>query len=102
MRIMERLIQKVDRSSWAKKIALEKRYEPVEARLGYPPSRRYRAHIGRRLRGFRSERDERRRKIGRHDRPRRGRRLAVPHMTRRATAGAITVDECHERFARSV
>ena len=46
MRIMERLIQKVDRTSWAKKIAIEKRYEVVEARLGYPPSRRYRAHIG--------------------------------------------------------
>ena len=46
MRIMERLIQKVDRSSWAKKIAMEKRYEVVEARLGYPPSRRYRADIG--------------------------------------------------------
>lgn len=46
MRIMERLIQKVDRKSWAKKIAIEKRYEPVEARLGFPPSRRYRAYIG--------------------------------------------------------
>jgi len=29
MKIMERLIQKVDRTSWAKKIAIEKRYEPV-------------------------------------------------------------------------
>ena len=46
MKIMERLIQKVDRSQWAKKIAIEKRYEPVEARLGFPPSRRYRAYIG--------------------------------------------------------
>ena len=46
MKIMERLIQKVDRTSWAKKIAIEKRYEVVEARLGYPPSRRYRAFIG--------------------------------------------------------
>ena len=46
MKIMERLIQKVDRTSWAKKIAIEKRYEPVEARLGFPPSRRYRAYIG--------------------------------------------------------
>lgn len=46
MRIMERLIQKVDRSSWAKKLAIEKRYEIVEARLGFPPSRRYRAYIG--------------------------------------------------------
>lgn len=46
MRIMERLTQKVDRASWAKKLALEKRYEAVEARLGYPPSRRYRAFIG--------------------------------------------------------
>ncbi len=46
MRIMERLIQKVDRSSWAKKIAIEKRYEVVEARLGFPPSRRYRAYVG--------------------------------------------------------
>lgn len=46
MRIMERMTQKVDRASWAKKIAVEKRYEPVEARLGYPPSRRYRAFIG--------------------------------------------------------
>lgn len=46
MKIMERLIQKVDRSSWAKKLAIEKRYEPVEARLGFPLSRRYRAYIG--------------------------------------------------------
>ena len=46
MRIMERLIQKVDRSSWAKKIAMEKRYEVAEARLGFPPSRRYRAYVG--------------------------------------------------------
>ncbi len=46
MRIMERLIQKVDRTSWAKKLAIEKRYEIVEARLGFPPSRRYRAFIG--------------------------------------------------------
>ncbi len=27
MKIMERLIQKVDRNSWAKKLAIEKRYE---------------------------------------------------------------------------
>ena len=46
MKIMERMIQKVDRTSWAKKIAIEKRYEVVEARLGYPPTRRYRAFIG--------------------------------------------------------
>lgn len=46
MKIMERLIQKVDRTSWSKKLAIEKRYEIVEARLGYPPSRRYRAWIG--------------------------------------------------------
>jgi len=46
MRIMERLIQKVDRTSWAKKIAIEKRFDIVEARLGFPPSRRYRAFIG--------------------------------------------------------
>lgn len=46
MRIMERLIQKVDRASWARKIALEKRYEVVQARLGFPPSRYYRAFIG--------------------------------------------------------
>ena len=46
MKIMERLIQKVERTSWAKKIAIEKRYDIVEARLGFPPSRRYRAFIG--------------------------------------------------------
>jgi len=46
MKIMERLIQKVDRNSWVKKLAIEKRYETVEARLGFPPSRRYRAFIG--------------------------------------------------------
>lgn len=46
MKIMERLIQKVERTGWSKKIALEKRYNVVEARLGYPPSRRYRAYIG--------------------------------------------------------
>jgi hypothetical protein len=46
MKIMERLIQKVDRAQWAKKIAIERRYESVEARLGFPPSRHYRAFIG--------------------------------------------------------
>lgn len=46
MKIMERLIQKVERDSWAKKLAIEKRYAPVEARLGFPPSRHYRAFIG--------------------------------------------------------
>ena len=46
MRIMERLIQKVDRRSWAKTIAIEARYASVETRSGYPPSRRYRAYIG--------------------------------------------------------
>lgn len=46
MRIMERLIQEVDRTKWAKKITIEKHYEMVEARLGFPPSRRYRAFIG--------------------------------------------------------
>ncbi len=46
MKLLERLIQKVDRTSWSKKLALEKRYEIIEARLGYPPSRRYRAWIG--------------------------------------------------------
>jgi hypothetical protein len=46
MKIMERLIQKVDRNGWAKKLAIEKRYESVEARLGFPPSRRYRAFTG--------------------------------------------------------
>ena len=46
MKIMERLSQKVERNSWAKKIAIEKRYDVVEARLGFPPSRRYRAFIG--------------------------------------------------------
>jgi hypothetical protein len=43
MKILERQIQKVDRTSWAKKAALEKRFDVVEARLGYPPTRRYRA-----------------------------------------------------------
>ena len=46
MRIMERMIQKVDRTSWAKKLAIEKRFEVVQARLGYPPTRWYRAFIG--------------------------------------------------------
>ena len=46
MKVMERMIQKVERTGWAKKIAIEKRYEIVEARLGFPPSRRYRAFIG--------------------------------------------------------
>ena len=46
MKVMERLIQKVERTGWAKKIAIEKRYEVVEARLGFPPSRHYRAFIG--------------------------------------------------------
>jgi hypothetical protein len=46
MKVMERMIQKVERTGWSKKIAIEKRYEIVEARLGYPPTRRYRALIG--------------------------------------------------------
>src|SRR5512139_3960554 len=46
MKIMERLIQIVVCNSWAKKLASVKCYVPVEARLGFPPSRRYRAYIG--------------------------------------------------------
>jgi hypothetical protein len=46
MKVLERQLQKVDRASWAKKIALEKRYDVVEARLGYPPTRRYRPWSG--------------------------------------------------------
>ncbi len=46
MKVLERQIQKIERSSWNKKLALEKRYDVVEARLGYPPTRRYRAWSG--------------------------------------------------------
>ena len=46
MKCMERLIQKVDPGKWEELLSFDKRYDAVEARLGYPPTRRYRCIVG--------------------------------------------------------
>ena len=44
--ILERLIQKVIPGKWAELEAIDQKYNVVEARLGYPPKRRYRCIVG--------------------------------------------------------
>ena len=46
MKILERQIQKVAPGAWAKKLAIEKRFDEMEARLGFPHTRRYRGFVG--------------------------------------------------------
>jgi hypothetical protein len=44
--ILERMIQKEIPGKWAELEALDQKYNVVEARLGYPPKRRYRCMVG--------------------------------------------------------
>lgn len=46
MKCMERLIQKVDPGKWEEVLAMSKRFDIVESRLGFPPTRRYRCLVG--------------------------------------------------------
>ncbi len=46
MKILERLIQQIRPDKWAELEALDKRYDVVESRLGFPPKRRYRCMTG--------------------------------------------------------
>jgi len=43
---IERQIQKVFPDKWAELEEIDKRYNPVESRLGYPPKKRYRCIMG--------------------------------------------------------
>lgn len=46
MRVMERLIQTIAEDKWDDLEELEKKWAAAEARLGYPPKKRYRAWAG--------------------------------------------------------
>ncbi len=46
MKVMERLIQQVRPDKWAEPEALDKKYDIVESRLGFPPKKRYLCHAG--------------------------------------------------------
>jgi hypothetical protein len=43
---IERMIQKVRPGKWAELEAIDKKYNAVERRLGYPPKKRYRSVMG--------------------------------------------------------
>ncbi len=43
---IERLIQKVYPGKWAEWEAIDKRYDAIEQRLGFPPKKRYQCIIG--------------------------------------------------------
>jgi hypothetical protein len=46
MRILERIITRVERGRWAELAAIEQRFEAVERKYGFPPAHRYRAGAG--------------------------------------------------------
>jgi hypothetical protein len=46
MMIIQRMIQQINPSKWAELDALDQKYDAAEARLGYPPKRRYRCLVG--------------------------------------------------------
>ena len=46
MIIVERMIQKVRPGKWAELEEIDKRYDAVESRLGFPPKKRYRCVMG--------------------------------------------------------
>jgi len=46
MIIVERMIQKVRPGKWAELEEIDKRYDAVESRLGFPPKKRYRCIMG--------------------------------------------------------
>ena len=43
---IERMIQKVSPDKWAELDEIDKRYDAVESRLGFPPKKRYRCIMG--------------------------------------------------------
>lgn len=45
-KVLERLTQKVYATKWPDLEELDKKYDAVESRLGYPPKRRYRLFAG--------------------------------------------------------
>jgi hypothetical protein len=46
MIVVERLIQQIRPDKWAELEALDKKYDAVESRLGFPPKKRYRCYVG--------------------------------------------------------
>jgi hypothetical protein len=44
--IVERQIQQVRPGKWAELEAIDKKFNTVESRLGFPPKRRYRCYVG--------------------------------------------------------
>jgi hypothetical protein len=46
MIVIERLIQKIYPDKWAELEEIDKRYDVVEGRLGFPPKKRYRCIYG--------------------------------------------------------
>lgn len=46
MRILERIITRVERGRWAELAAIEQRFEAVERKYGFPAGHRYRAGAG--------------------------------------------------------
>lgn len=46
MVLVERLIQQVFPDKWAELETIDKKYNAVEGRLGFPPKRRYRCFVG--------------------------------------------------------
>ena len=46
MVVMERQIQQLHPNKWAELEALDKKYQPVEKRCGFPDKRRYRCFTG--------------------------------------------------------
>jgi hypothetical protein len=46
MVVIERMIQKVRPGKWAKLEEIDKKYDVVESRLGFPPKKRYRCLMG--------------------------------------------------------
>ena len=46
MIVVERLIQQIRPNKWAELEALDKKFDAVESRLGFPPKKRYRCYVG--------------------------------------------------------
>lgn len=46
MVIVERQIQQVRPDKWAELEAIDKRFNAIESRLGFPPKKRYRCYVG--------------------------------------------------------
>ena len=44
--ILERLVQKINPVKWGELVELDKQYDALEARFGFPPKRRYRGLFG--------------------------------------------------------